>query len=151
MALSSKKRILFVVLTALMVWFLMDVVVYLALWYLKETKNVFVRVRPAENDEQIVRWYKDLPFHSRWGWDIPKEEQGQFGNRKGRFYEPKGLYTMKVFGDSFAYGAGMKDSETFEYLIEETTGWECLNYGVVGYGTDQAFLKYSDNSSLAGM
>jgi hypothetical protein len=39
----------------------------------------------------------------------------------------------------------MKDSETFEYLIEKKMGWECLNYGVVGYGTDQALLKYIDN------
>lgn len=143
--LSRRQRVFFTLLTLVIVWLILDTFAYVALRYLGEAKNVFFTIRPATSDEQISRWYKHLPFHPRWGWDISEDQQGQFGNRKGREYERKDRYQIKVFGDSFAYGAGMKESETFEYLIEEKTGWECLNYGVVGYGTDQALLKYIHN------
>ena len=123
----------------------MDLAAYAALRYLGETKSVFFRIRPATSDEQIARWYQGSPFHVRWGFDISEKWKGQFGNRKGAEYSAKDVFQLKVFGDSFAFGAGMNDLETFEALIEEQTGWEVLNYGVVGYGTDQALLKYVDN------
>jgi hypothetical protein len=142
--LSFRTRLLFSLFLLLILWVVFDTLAYGAFWYLSKTRNMFIDVRPALTDAQIARWYEYGPFHARWGWDITEQDRGQFGNRKGRQYPAKEQYTMKVFGDSFAYAAGMKDSETFEYLIEEKTGWECLNYGVTGFGTDQALLKYMD-------
>lgn len=142
---SSGKTVLFSIIVFLILWLVTDSMVYVALWSIGESKSVFFRIRPATSDEQIVRWYKELPFHARWGFDIADDTKGQFGNRKGREYAKKDLYQVKVFGDSFAFGAWMNDRETFEALLEEQTGWEALNYGVVGYGTDQALLKYVDN------
>jgi hypothetical protein len=136
---------LFSMIMALVLWLVTDTVMYVALRSIGESKSVFFRIRPATSDEQIARWYQESPFHARWGFDISDKMKGQFGNRKGREYGKKDLYKIKVFGDSFAFGAGMNDRETFESLIEERTGWEALNYGVVGYGTDQALLKYMDN------
>jgi hypothetical protein len=142
---SRGKVMIFSIIMFLVLWFLTDTAMYVALWFIGESKSVFFRIRPATSDEQITRWYKELPFHARWGFDIADDTKGQFGNRKGREYAKKDLYKIKVFGDSFAFGAWMNDRETFEALIEEQTGWEALNYGVVGYGTDQAVLKYEDN------
>ena len=65
------------------------------------------------------------------------------GERKGRTYEKRDIYKIKVFGDSFVYGT-LDFTETFQYYFEEQTGWACLNFGVPGYGTDQALLKYKD-------
>lgn len=143
--LTHRKKVLFTLLTLFVVWLISDTIAYVTLRYLRETKNVFITIRPATSDEQVWRWYERSPFHARWGWDIPEDRKGKFGNRKGREYGIRYRYAIKVFGDSFAYGAGVKDSETFEYLIEEKTGWDFLNYGVTGFGTDQALLKYADN------
>ena len=90
--------------------------------------------------------YGIITSFKRFFFSIPKEEQGNLGNRKSREYETKPVYKMKVFGDSFAYGSEVGDHETFEYFIEEKTGEECLNFGVGSFGTDQALLKYKDNA-----
>lgn len=143
--LSRRKKAFFTILTFLIVWLILDTFAYVTLRSLGETKNIFFSIHPATSDEQISRWYKRTPFNQGWGWDVAEDLKGQFGNRKGREYGFKDRYQIKVFGDSFAFAAGMSDSETFEYLVEKKTGWETLNYGVVGYGTDQALLKYTDN------
>lgn len=55
----------------------------------------------------------------------------------------KGTMRVAAFGDSFVYGNEVEDNETWSHLIEVTDdGLEVLNYGVGGYGTDQAFLRY---------
>jgi len=93
----------------------------------------------------MVEGYKNKHFHPVWGWDINKEEKDSLGTRKNTEYPPKEKYKIKAFGDSYTYGAEAKENETWEYFIEQQSGWECLNYGVGGYGTDQAFLKYRDS------
>lgn len=47
-----------------------------------------------------------------------------------------------AIGDSFAYGLGVRDDETFEALLEANPGVEVVNAGVNGYGTDQAVLMW---------
>ena len=45
-------------------------------------------------------------------------------------------------GDSFAYGLGVQDEETFAALLQSSTGLEVVNAGVNGYGIDQAVLMW---------
>lgn len=144
--LSRKKRVLFTLFTLGILWLLIDTTAYVAPRYLGSRMFVFPIIRAPTSDEQLSRFYEGSPFHARWGWDISEKDRGQFGNRRGRKYEKTDHFKMKAFGDSFTFGGSVKDSETFCYLIEEKTGWDCLNYGVVGYGTNQALLKYMDSS-----
>lgn len=139
---SRGKKLLFSLITIFILWLFFDTAAYILIQKLQNIYSIFYGFQPA-TDEYLEAYKKH--FHPRWGWDIPKNRQGQLGNRKSREYEKKDEYTMKVFGDSFAYSTG-DDNETFESMIEEKTGWECLNYGVGGYGTDQALLKYKDNT-----
>jgi lysophospholipase L1-like esterase len=47
------------------------------------------------------------------------------------------------FGDSFTHGDGLADDETWQHLVERRRpGLECANFGVGGYGVDQALLRY---------
>ena len=44
-------------------------------------------------------------------------------------------------GDSFTYGAGVSDNETWPSILEELSGIRVINGGVSGYGIDQSFLR----------
>jgi len=64
---------------------------------------------------------------------------------------PLGAKRIAVFGDSFVYGSEVSGEETWPRVIERNfTGLEVLNYGVPGYGPDQAYLRFvTEGSSLS--
>ena len=143
--LSRGKKIAFTLVTLFLVWILSDTLAYFVLSAVGKRASIFYGFKPAESDEQIARFYQgEFSFHPRWGWDIAEADRNELGGRSGRRREIKDRYKIKVFGDSFVYGAELDPAETFEAFVEEETGWDCLNYGVAGYGTDQALLKYLD-------
>jgi len=139
------KKILFRALVVVALYAILDTVSY-AILRIMEGRGILKLhgFDAASFFDEPRRTLDSTHFHPRWGWDIPQATRGRMGNRKGRTHETKKEYKMKVFGDSFVYGAGGV-RETFEYFIEEQTGWACLNFGVEGYGTDQALLKYKGN------
>lgn len=48
-----------------------------------------------------------------------------------------------LLGDSFTWGTGVFEDERFGNLLEELEpGWECMNFGLPAYGTDQALLVW---------
>lgn len=54
-----------------------------------------------------------------------------------------GVLRIAAFGDSFMYGADVDNKDTWEeMLMRAHRNVEVLNFGVGGYGTDQAFLRY---------
>lgn len=142
--LSRSKKLIFVSIVILVLFLILDTGLYVYLNKLQDKRNIFCQISIPTN-EQLTRFYQEY-FHANWGWDISENKRGTLGSRKSRNYESKKSYKIKTFGDSFTYGDDVNDDETFQSLIEKTTNWECLNYGVFGYGTDQALLKYRDTS-----
>lgn len=62
----------------------------------------------------------------------------------------KAKTTIFMFGDSFVYGHGMSDEETFPFLTQNNLlqlGWDVdiVNSGVPGYGFDQTYLYIHDS------
>jgi hypothetical protein len=54
-----------------------------------------------------------------------------------------GVTRIAIFGDSFTYGFEVEREQSYPYLLEKMeSGTEVLNFGVPGYGTDQAYLTY---------
>ncbi len=49
---------------------------------------------------------------------------------------------MMAFGDSFTHSDEVSDGETWEVYLAERTGTTVYNFGVGGFGTDQAYLRY---------
>jgi hypothetical protein len=95
-------------------------------------------------------------FHSLLGWDYPPgiEYKDAAGISYG--HGPRGerrLCTsfdrdlIAVYGDSFAYCSDVPDCETWETYLGEMIKANVLNFGVAGYGTDQAYLKYEANEA----
>jgi len=68
------------------------------------------------------------------------------GLRGGREYAPKpaaGVVRVAAFGDSFVFANEVTDQEAWSIQAEQLAPRvEVLNYGVGGYGTDQALLLY---------
>ena len=69
--------------------------------------------------------------------------EGLRGAREYAHHQPAGVLRVAAFGDSFVYGSKVADSAAWpaqmEHLFPEM---EVLNYGVGGYGVDQAYLRF---------
>ena len=63
-------------------------------------------------------------------------------------YNEKNKKRIMFIGDSFCYGYGVNQNETFvELLRDKISDFELFNCGISGYGTDQEYLllrKYFD-------
>jgi len=59
-------------------------------------------------------------------------------------YSPPGkLLRISAFGDSFVYGSEVEDRSSWPTQLESILpSTQVLNFGVGGYGTDQAYLMY---------
>ncbi len=68
------------------------------------------------------------------------------GARGPREYQPRpppGTRRALFFGNSFTFGDEIPDGATFQSILENIAPrFEALNFGVSGYGTDQALLRY---------
>jgi hypothetical protein len=54
-----------------------------------------------------------------------------------------GSEPILAVGDSFTWGAGVSDQETWPSQLEKLSGTRVINGGVAGYGVDQSFLRAS--------
>ena len=106
-----------------------------------------------ENQEQAIH------IHDEWlGWTFrPNATRQEFeftinsaGLRSQREYSqrpPPDTLRIALFGDSFTAGADVNDDETWVHQLEMKLNQagiraEALNFGVGGYGMDQAFLRW---------
>jgi len=110
--------------------------------------------------EKLLKKYKPDEKTRLLGWDIQSHHteehlQGVVYNatfqrtRGSRIFSqtPKPDVTrIAAFGDSFIFGQCVGDDEYWApVLAEKYKGMvEIMNFGVKGYGTDQAFLKYRE-------
>lgn len=95
-------------------------------------------------------------FDAKLGWSwrpSAGDGDGKFttnsiGARGPREYPPTppaGTRRLLFFGDSFTFGDEIPDSASFESILESRyRGFEAINFGVSGYGTDQAWLRYRE-------
>lgn len=63
-----------------------------------------------------------------------------------------GVRRLLVFGDSFAEGWGVEEENLFSFHLQQCLSQtnpdiEVLNFGVAGYGTDQAYLLFQEIGS----
>jgi hypothetical protein len=53
-----------------------------------------------------------------------------------------GPVCASAFGDSFTFALEVEDDETWLHVLSRHAGCTIRNYGITGYGFDQAFLRY---------
>lgn len=110
------------------------------------------------NDDRYIQYDPIL------GWSIRPNAHAQqagvtytansAGIRSLREYsleKPVGVIRIGAFGPSFTHGDEVSDSDTWQAQMEQIRPeLEVMNWGVGGYGTDQAFLRYQTQGAAYG-
>lgn len=93
----------------------------------------------------------NLGWRYRPGYQKGEDIINSQGLRSGRNYALKpeaGVLRIAAFGDSFVYGNEVGTSDAWPSQMEEACPQlEVLNYGVGGYGVDQAYLRYASEGA----
>lgn len=83
------------------------------------------------------------------GWPSPEdfgaEKFDASGSRWVPAYPDPGDACVSLYGDSFTYGEGVAHEDSWANRLSELLGCRVANYGVGGYGTDQALLRFEQN------
>jgi lysophospholipase L1-like esterase len=80
-----------------------------------------------------------------WGFDTGVRINSHgFRGPETSFDKPSGTRRIVVLGDSFVWGFGVEEADSFPALLQSALGPgnEVLNLGVSGYSTDQELLVY---------
>lgn len=112
---------------------------------------VFVRESAKTDRRNAGEPARLMMFHPVLGWDYPpgisyRDVDGilyshdQNGSR--RVCTSYGNTSVATYGDSFTYGHDVGDEDTWQTFLAKRLESNVLNFGVGGYGTDQAYLKY---------
>ena len=64
------------------------------------------------------------------------------GSRVDIHYEPSVKPCVSMFGDSFTWGDGVQHEKAWGAVLSSKLGCRVANFGVPGYGTDQAYMRY---------
>jgi len=102
--------------------------------------------RLIRGETEFIAFSRELGWtHKPWGHHGLDAVNGQ-GIRALRDYSPAGkagFLRIETFGGSFMYGAEVPGELTWQALMEVShPRLEVLNFGVSGYGTDQALLRF---------
>jgi len=154
-----RGRLVWKLLVVVIVVVLLDVIVGLTMC----RDGMFLRWRIPPFDMTLTEDQRSDLTRLRWtsmqadanlGWTVgrsmrmPRDKAGlnAIGVRSGREYEretPLGVTRIAAFGDSFTFGKEVSDEAVWSGRIEAAHDQvEVLNYGVNGYGPDQAYLRY---------
>jgi hypothetical protein len=108
------------------------------------------RIRAAIAEERDPGW-RDIQFDATLGWRMTPNwrSEGVEHNARGYRASDEFLFTHEkpralFIGDSFTYGLGVTNEETFSARFEHATGIEAINTGVNGFGIDQALLMWKN-------
>ena len=154
-----------VILVAFISWLVLEGIAQLVWWGRSCVtlfgKNVCLLPEPLLTLEQreAIEDLKEARYHQfdpLLGWSIRPNSRvrnddiiyasNDIGIRSPRHFDrtpPPGVTRLAAFGPSFVHGDEVAYESTWEYHIErQRPDLEVMNWGVNGYGTDQAFLRY---------
>lgn len=96
-----------------------------------------------------------LSFSPALGWSIKENgssklyqanSSGIRSNKEYAFTPPRGVRRVSTFGDSFTHCDNVKNNETWQAFMESyDSNIEVINFGVCGFGLDQAYLHYLED------
>jgi hypothetical protein len=112
------------------------------LYYPPQTENYASYLK---NRDPVLGW----PNQSSFG-------QGEFDRSGSRlvpkYPDPAQPSCAAIFGDSFTWGDEVTPEQAYGNVLAGLMGCRVANYGVGGYGTDQAYLRYekviNDNAPI---
>lgn len=92
---------------------------------------------------------KDLELDSKLGWRMRRNYSVAGVSHDGNGHRRTGVGSpdaraVLAIGDSFTYGLGVADAETYISAVGAATGRPAINAGVNAYGVDQAVLMWDE-------
>lgn len=115
----------------------------------EQTERIQALLAP---DPKLLQLDPELGWRYRGGYRDARNQMNSQGIRSGREYSQfpdPGVVRVAAFGDSFVYCNEVANEDSWPALVEATfPNIEVLNYGVGGYGTDQAYLRYLMEGSV---
>ena len=94
----------------------------------------------AEITPEAVESYLAPRYVPGLGWEPLTEDTNSIGARSKREYSNL-ENTISVYGDSYTFGDGVDVEHCWATQLEGRLGCGVLNFGVGGYGTDQALMR----------
>jgi hypothetical protein len=91
-------------------------------------------------------WYM-IRHDPQLGWVTPADRLDAEGSRPiPAFPEPTRTKTcVSLYGDSFTEGAFVDNGHAWSNVLSQFLNCRVANFGVSGYGTDQAYLRFANN------
>jgi lysophospholipase L1-like esterase len=125
-----------------MVGSFIELMAYLKSEYLVSYSIGFTPLHITESYENYSKRY-----HHQLGWLSQRERVDAMGSRYiPAFNNPEQNKTcVSLYGDSFTEGFGVDHEHAWSNVLSLLLNCRVANYGVSGYGTDQAFLRFLDN------
>jgi hypothetical protein len=149
-----KRKVLFPLILILMLVGLAEIVSYAAIRILQSKGMTYLPPaadgsNPREFEEYLAKRDDEL------GWPDPKmfggEKYDEEGGRRNPDYgDVSGVPPcVSTFGDSFMAGQKVADEHVWSVQLGRSLGCRVANFGVGGYGSDQAYLRYQRMSKNA--
>lgn len=100
---------------------------------------VFQSSNPINRHDPELGW-TPIPGHT--SDRVHVNSHGARGTAEFPLAKPAGEKRIVVVGDSFTFGEGVADADVYTSIMEEILdGVRVINLGVLGYGTDQQYLR----------
>ena len=153
------RKKIFGIVFILIGYLLLETVSWRGLLYLHKAYNLRytpVDVLVDDNKKALADLLKNKMryniFSPELGWTIKENGEkssyranacGFRSSKEYSFVPPSNILRIACFGDSFTHGDDVQNDATWETWLENSsTNLEVLNFGVQGYGLDQAYLRY---------
>jgi len=91
------------------------------------------------------RIYLNETIHPTFGWFFKRDDLTPAGYRASPAGENFDAPCLSLYGDSFTYGEEVNRFEAWGNVLASLLGCRVDNYGVSGYGSDQAYMRFLHN------
>lgn len=146
--LRNKVRAGLICLTVIVIF--SETLSYFAMLYLSWKNIVYSPPRVAVNEYQRYLQTRDEAV----GWPSPISFIGSnYFDKTGSIIVPsfpdpdKDASYISVYGDSFTAGDDVRKEYSYSNVLARLLNRRVANYGVGGYGTDQAFIRFLNNTN----
>ena len=133
-----KRRVLSACLIVLALALLLEVASYA--FIVLAGKNYFLPLALNDLSEQTIPLRVKARFSHELGWE--PDHLNDYGYRGSE--KPIEHAVLAVFGDEYAQGSHTLE-QSWPSLLEQRLGLPVLNFGVGGYGPDQAYLRFEEH------
>ena len=140
---AAMKKRLFYAITTFLVLLVVESISYFAIQVLSRADVVFYypsNITQLYSDyltkrDEYLGWPSSTQF-------LHSNEFASDGSRIDIQYAPDVKPCVSVFGDSFTWGDGVPHEQAWGAVLSSKLGCRVANFGVPGYGSDQAFMRY---------